>query len=31
VTIADIRRVAQKWLQPDKLIILVGGFWSGLF
>ncbi len=25
VTLADIRRVAQKWLQPDKLIILVGG------
>jgi predicted Zn-dependent peptidase len=25
VTVADIKRVAQKWLQPDKLIILVGG------
>jgi zinc protease len=25
VTIADIKRVAQKWLQPDKLIILIGG------
>ncbi len=25
VTLADIKRVAQKWLQPDKLVILVGG------
>ncbi len=25
VTVADIKRVAKKWLQPDKLIILVGG------
>ncbi|HSW49691.1 MAG TPA: pitrilysin family protein [Bryobacteraceae bacterium] len=25
VTVAEIKRVAQKWLQPDKLIILVGG------
>ncbi|MGA2260251.1 MAG: pitrilysin family protein [Acidobacteriota bacterium] len=25
VTLADIKRVAQKWLQPDRLIILVGG------
>jgi len=25
VTLADIKRVAQKWLQADKLIILVGG------
>jgi len=25
VTLADIKRVAQKWLQPDKLIIMVAG------
>jgi zinc protease len=25
VKLADIKRVAQKWLQPDKMIILVGG------
>lgn len=25
VTVADIKRIAQKWLHPDKLIILVGG------
>jgi zinc protease len=25
VTVADIKRVAQKWLQPDKLVILIGG------
>jgi zinc protease len=25
VTLAEIKRVAQKWLQPDKMIILVGG------
>jgi predicted Zn-dependent peptidase len=25
ITVADIKRAAQKWLQPDKLIILVGG------
>jgi predicted Zn-dependent peptidase len=25
VTVADIKRVAQKWLQRDKLVILVGG------
>ena len=24
-TLADIKRVAQKWLQPDKLIIMVAG------
>jgi zinc protease len=25
VALSDIKRVAQKWLQPDKMIILVGG------
>jgi len=25
VTLADIKRVAQKWLQPDKLVIMVAG------
>jgi predicted Zn-dependent peptidase len=25
VTLADIRRVAQKWLQPDKTVIMVAG------
>jgi len=25
VTIADLKRVAQKWLQPDKMIIMVAG------
>ena len=25
VTLADIKHVGQKWLQPDKMIILVGG------
>jgi zinc protease len=25
VTVADIKRVAEKWLQPDKLVILIGG------
>lgn len=25
VTVADIKHAAQKWLQPDKLIILLGG------
>ena len=25
VTLADIKRVAQKWLQPDKLIVMVAG------
>jgi len=25
VTVADLKRVAQKWLQPDKMVILVAG------
>jgi zinc protease len=25
VTVADIKRIAQKWLQPDKFVILVAG------
>jgi zinc protease len=25
VTVADLKRVAQKWLQPDKMIIMVAG------
>jgi zinc protease len=25
VTVADLKRVAQKWLQPDKLVIMVAG------
>jgi predicted Zn-dependent peptidase len=25
VTLADIKRVAQKWLQPDKMVIMVAG------
>ena len=25
VTVADLRRIAQKWLQPDKMIIMVAG------
>jgi zinc protease len=25
VTVADLKRVAQKWLQPDRLVILIGG------
>jgi hypothetical protein len=25
VTVADLKRVAQKWLQPDRMIIMVAG------
>jgi zinc protease len=25
VTVADLKRVAQKWLQPDKMVIMVAG------
>jgi zinc protease len=25
VTLADVKRVAQKWLQPDKMVIMVAG------